>query len=241
MKKLALAFMVTGSAAVMAQAQYDEGYFTVHSKTVYEVTTINTKEQLKVVSKQKFNPPQGVPEGGSAPVGASFGKVINMGKDLVALGEDVYRLVSKGKPSNKLDYAPISIVPKVEGKAIDIFETEGWSFAPLKRTYGVSYTNLYGMTVVDFRYTVLFSYGGHYNGKGAYITAAQVIPESVSTLFGYDFTATMKLGGIQNHGTKDDPIAGATLLLEHTVSTIIKAGVETDTFHITGTGNYKKI
>lgn len=167
------------------------------------------------------------------------GKVITMGKDLVALGESVYQLVIKGKPTNTTKYAPISVIPKVGTEPVDIFETENWKM-PVKKTFEVTYTNIYGIKVIKFRYSVIFSYGGTYNGKGAYLTAAQVIPEYADTMFGFDFTATMKLGGIQNQGKRDNPIAGATLLMEYSAQSVMKVITRVDTFFITGRGGFKK-
>ena len=165
-------------------------------------------------------------------------KVISAGRDLVALGEDVYRLVVKGKPTNNTKYAPISVVPKENGEPVDIMATENWSM-PVKRTFQVVYKNLYGIKVVVFRYSVLYSYAGSYNDKGAYLTSVQIIPEFVRTLFGYDFTATMKLGGIQNSGTRKNPVAGATLLIEYTVNTILEAMTTVGTVYVTGRGGFK--
>ena len=167
------------------------------------------------------------------------GRVISIARDLVALGEDIYRLVIKGKPSNMTSYAPISVVPRVNGEIVDILDTERWS-APVKRTFQIVYKNLYNTEVVVFRYSVLYSYNGSYNGKGAYLAAVQIIPESVKTLFGFDFTATMKLGGIVNQGTKADPIAAATLLMEYTVSSIMNAYNKVDTYFVTGRGGFKR-
>ncbi len=53
-------------------------------------------------------------------------------------------------------------------------------------------------------------------------------------------TATMKLGGIQNQGTKAAPIAAATLLMEYTVSSIMVAQNQVDSFFVTGLGQFKK-
>jgi hypothetical protein len=167
------------------------------------------------------------------------GKIIGMGKDLVALGESVYSLVQHGKPTNVTKYAPISVIPKIGTEPVDIFETESWSM-PVKRTFVVNFINVYRIKVVKFRYSVLFSYGGTYNGKGAYLTAAQIIPESVDTLFGFDFTATMKLGGVQNQGKRTNPIAGATLLMEYSANSVMKAITRVDTFFITGKGGFKR-
>jgi hypothetical protein len=165
------------------------------------------------------------------------GKVISMAKDLVALGEDVYKLVIKGKPSNTTNYAPISVIPKENGQPVDIMSTEFWNL-PETRTFEVVYENLYGIDVVTFRYSVIFAYGGSYEGKGAYLTAVQIVPEYVRTLFGFDFTATMKLGGIQNNGSRQDPVAGATLLLESTVSSVMTANTSVHAFFVTGKGKF---
>lgn len=167
------------------------------------------------------------------------GRVISIARDLVALGEDIYRLVIKGKPSNTTSYAPISVVPRVNGEIVDILDTDRWT-APVKRTFKVVYKNTYGVEVVQFTYSVLYSYNGSYDGKGAYLTSVQIIPERVRTLFGFDFTATMKLGGIVNQGTRANPIAGATLLMEYTVSSLVVAHNQTETFFINGRGSFRK-
>ncbi len=82
--------------------------------------------------------------------------------------------------------------------------------------------------------------GGKYNGVGAYITSAQIIPDYVNVLWGFDFTATMKLGGIQNGGKRTNPVAQATLLLEHSVSNILKATSKVNAYVIDGNGGFSK-
>lgn len=168
----------------------------------------------------------------------NVGRVIAIGKDLVALGESVYQLVLKGKPVVKTTYAPISVIPRVNGQPADIFETEGWT-EPQKRTYQIKYNNLYGVTVIHFMFSVIYSYNGSLNGKGAYLTALQIVPEYVKSLWGWDFTATMKLGGLQNMGTKADPIAGATIMIEYTASSLLENIQRTNSFFINGKGKLK--
>ena len=72
-------------------------------------------------------------------------------------------------------------------------------------------------------------------------THAQIVPDSVETLWGYTFTATMSLNGIQNHGTKENPIAGAVLAMQYSVETVVKASLTTDMYHITGKGSLKSL
>jgi hypothetical protein len=221
-------------------------YLTVDKVTIsqIQVDDLNQEVSQKIFEKQidPEDPLQvpGVPAQPGEGKVEKIGKVISVGRELVALGEDIYKLVVKGKPVNKTNYAPISVIPKTADGYADILDTEGWRL-PTKTTYEITYRNLYGMDVVTFRYSIIFAYGGSYNGKGAYLTSAQIVPVSVNTLFGYSFSATMKLGGIQNHGTKDSPVAGAILAMEHTVETIMQASLQTSSYHITGRGGFKEL
>ena len=241
-----LLFALTGivsSVSANTFVETDEAYLSIKSMEVREIYSdpLGVNKYEVISHKELGIVPQGLPNssGGVDPL-EKTGRVISVARDLVALGEDIYRLVIKGKPSNTTSYAPISVIPRINGQPVDILDTETWNM-PVKKTYEVVYENLYGMDVVTYRYSVIYSYGGSYDGKGAYLTAVQIIPEKVRTLFGYDFTATMKLGGLQNQGTKANPIAAATILMEYTVSTVLVANNEVDSFFITGRGGFKKL
>lgn len=234
--KLVLAFVALTLGAAARAQQNDPDYYTISSQTVQEVEVSPMGFELtKESDDNKLANWGGIPD----PIG-DVGRVIYIARDLVALGEDVYRLIDKGRPHNVTDYAPISVVPRINGRPADVFETEGWKM-PVKRTFAIKFYNTYRNVVVDFRYSVMYSYGGHFNGAGAYLTAVQIVPEYVKTLFGFDFTATMKLGGVQNLGTRNNPVAGATLLMEYTVSNILKAINRVDSYFVTGQGGFKKL
>jgi len=241
--KWGLALVVWGVriAHAMPFNPQDKEYLTIAHVSVSEISVDNLNhEKIKTLYQQGVDP-IGLPN----PSGIitdridQVGRIITVARDIVALGEDIYKLVLHGKPSNTTTYIPISVIPMINKVPVDILDTEKWVI-PVKRTYQIAYKNKLRMEVVKFRYSVIYSYGGSYMGKGAYLTAAQIVPDIVNTMFGFDFTATMKLGGIQNMGTKDSPIAAATLLMEHTVSNILQAHNEVDIFHITGTGGFKK-
>lgn len=241
--KLALFFVLASSSVAKALpdidaktlSSKDKKYFTVGRVVVQEITSEVSDQSLRQLD-QTLNTGAPIPQ--ANPIDQA-GKVIQVARDLVALGEDIYRLVVKGKPTNTTKYAPISVVPKINNEPVDLMETENWQL-PVKRTFKASWHNLYGVEVVALTYSVFYSFGGSYDGRGRYLTAVQIIPEHVKTLWGYDFTATMKLGGIQNNGTRANPVAAATILLEYTVSTILKAENRVDTFHVTGAGGFKK-
>jgi hypothetical protein len=235
----ALALVILGAGSVEAKIlSSQDKYLTTKTITVHEIRTDvfnqETKELVSEKSASLLN------ETGQVDQLDNVGKVISTARDLVALGEQIYNLVIKGKPSNTTSYAPISVIPKINGAPVDILDVEGFTM-PSTRTYEIKYTNLFGMDTVVFRYTVMFSHHGSYDGKGAYITGAQIVPVTASTMFGYDFRASMKLGGLQNGGTKVNPVAAATLLLEYEVKTVLKADLSVDSFFITGKGGFKNL
>lgn len=227
----------------IAHAQVSESqnaFFSISNMTVSEISTDAIGNEISEKLNQREIIPRGLPsEYGLLDPTDGPGEVIKTTRDLVALGESVYTLVIKGKPTNTVSYSPISVIPKIGDAPADILDTENWS-SPVKKTFEIVYTNYFKMKVLVFRYSVVYSAKGSYEGVGAYLTAVQVIPQYVKTLFGFDFSASMKLGGIQNQGTKANPIAGATILLEHTLSSVLISTNQVDTFFITGLGQFYK-
>lgn len=168
------------------------------------------------------------------------GKVIQAARDMVALGEAIYELVKKGRPTNITEYAPISVVPRdPETKEhVDPFELEGFSI-PVEKNFTAKIKNGAGKEVVSFTYRVIYSYGGSFNGTGKYLTGVNIIPGSVKTSYGWDFNASMKLSGIMNHGSKLDPVAGVMITVKYQMNSWSNAFERNDTMHITGRGELK--
>ena len=186
----------------------------------------------------------GAGSGGSIPSAGGFsfdqvGQVIAVAKDIVALGESVYTLVQHGKPSNTTDFTPISIVPKdpISKEIVSPFDMENCSF-PVEKKFATT-MKTGGAEVVRFEYMVIYTYGCSYNGAGKYIQNAIVQPVTVRTSYGWDFSATMKLSGIMNHGTKADPVVGAMLTIKYSMNSWRTAFERNDTVHITGKGELK--
>jgi len=168
------------------------------------------------------------------------GKVIQLARDMVALGEAVYELVKKGRPTNVTEYAPISVVPRdpVSKEYVDPFELEGFSM-PVEKNFVAKVKNGHGKEVVSFSYKVMYSYGGSLNGTGKYLTNVIIVPGEIRTTYGWDFNASMKLSGIMNHGTKADPIAGIMVTMKYQMNSWSAAFERNDTIHITGAGEVK--
>lgn len=238
LKALLVTTCLLGSASALASLSVEErDFFTISKVETKEITVdVFNQEVSKTLSVDnyynEFNNPVD-------PIDRA-GKVISVARDLVALGEDIYKLIDKGRPHITTKYDPVSVVPRVDGQPVDPMETENWSRYPRVKGYQITYRNLYNIAVVTFRFKVMWGYGGSYNGKGAYISGAQIVPEA-DVLWGFDFNATMKVGGVQNIGTRANPVASATLLIEHNVSNILRSTTQVSTIVIDGKGKMRKL
>lgn len=167
------------------------------------------------------------------------GKVVSAARDMVALGEAVYELIKKGKPTNVTEYAPVSVVPRdpTTKEYADPFDLENFSI-PVQKKY-VTVIKSSGVEVVRFAYTVIYSYGGSFQEKGKYLTGVLIVPSSVKTRFGWDVNASMKVSGIMNHGSKAAPVAGVMVTVKYQMNSWSASFEQNDTFHITGNGELR--
>ncbi len=246
--KVALASVVLSlSASVWAETQDLNKYLTLHSVAV-TVETETESGSTKSMMEEELNDNSvldlavGVPDTeGRFNEKANIGQVIAVANQVIALGEKIYEIVKKGQPVLNVSTAPISVLPKnADGSPVDIFQTSNWSM-PLTRKVKLEYKNLYGSKVVTFDYTVMFVHSGKYNGKGAYLTAVQIVPTNVTVSWGYEFDATMKLVGLQNHGSVDSPVAGAIVQMSYKAKTVLRTIDSTDQYHVTGRGQLTQL
>lgn len=227
--------LLLNATHLMAFTQAERDFYTIVSIELKEITTDDLNQNVeRMVYSKMLDMDQDIPD----PI-ENAGRVISVSRDLVALGEDLYNIINHGKPNITTKYEPVSVIPKENGQPVELMELEGWQL-PTKRTFALSYKNKFRVKVVEFKFHVMWSYGGSYNGKGAYITGAQIIP-AANVKWGFDFTATMKLGGIQNGGKRDNPLAVATLILEYTISNVLNARSQSHIFVIDGKGNFKRL
>lgn len=210
-----------------------------------EKFTVETVEVKTFSSELKGFEVGGAGGGGVADASGGFsmgqvGEVISIAKDIVALGEQIYTLVQKGKPSNTTDFAPISIVPRdpVTKEIADPFDMENCSM-PVQKKFVTTIKSATGGEGVRFEYMVIYSYGCSYNGKGKYIQTAMVQPYSVKSSYGWDFNATMKLTGLMNHGSKAQPVVGAMITIKYSMNSWHTAFERNDTIHISANGELK--
>lgn len=227
--------------SLSAFAQYAQDYYQIKSVVLssegHELKEIQLNADAEIYGVNPLMDAHGLPQDGYfVEKSGGVGEVIAVANQIIALGEKIYKIIEKGKPVLQTAYAPISVIPKAkDGSPVDMFQTSNWS-RPVTRSYEISYKNGFNMSVVKFKFTLIFSYGGKYLDKGKYITAAQIVPSDVEVAWGYSVSATMNLDSIMNHGSIVDPLAGANLRLNYKIDTVVKAEERNILFYIGGDG-----
>ena len=151
---------------------------------------------------------------------------------LVKVGKEVWTLIEKNKPVVNVNMDSIAVVPA------DILcwkWLEGWK-NPVAKAYRVSFKNLYGITVIDFQYKLIYLYGGGYRGAGKYLARVAIVPEHLDVAWGYKFNASVAVPAILNYGTVVDPVAGAQIELKYSIDTILKHHSSAVNFLVKGNG-----
>ena len=233
---------------VAAQTVYDTAFQTIGSVELVELTEDN-KGNLKEIPVMKQNLLKSKGQNAAKPEVkteektesqelplSEFDDVIMKTEKMIALGEKLYAIVKKGEPVVSLDSTPVSVLPVDEkGGFFQAFDLESWK-APKTQKYRVVFKNLYGISTVSFEFMLIFSYGGSLNGKGSYITAAQIKPTYLNVLWGYTFDANFHVQSITNQGSKDSPVAAAVLMMDFRVKTVLQETISNKTFHVNGLG-----
>lgn len=235
MKSLFLSItLVATTFTASASVNYADQYHTIKTIELKEVVEDGSFKVLSTV--EVADELTSFVEKAADPRLATIGEVIKITKDLIALGEQIYKIVEAGKPVVNMSSAPISVLPKDQkGQAVEAFNLTKWK-APKVKKFIVEAKNYLGMTPVSFEFMVIFSYGGKYNGKGAFINGAQIIPTKADVAWGYELDAAFTVQQITNQGTSDAPIAAAVLSMKYNISTILKDSTENSLFFINGNG-----
>lgn len=168
--------------------------------------------------------------------------------DEVSEGDiDIDKIINYAKMAWKFvkDNKPVVNVKRDRANALpagvsNAFDLTNWS-TPVYKTYRVSFENLFGMSVVDFKFRAAYTYGGRYNGVGRYLTNVTIVPSTVEVAWGYTFNADVVVTSTVNIGTKSAPIAGMEYEIRYSVDTVMKHFDETVNFFAAGDGRFQKL
>ncbi len=154
--------------------------------------------------------------------------------DVINIGAKLWSIVEAGQPVSSFDAQYAHALPR----GVEWTSLANWQ-EPMVRTFHVQYQNLYGMTVVDFTYSVVANAGGQYNNRGAYIANATVIANQLSVMWGFEFKADAEIPVVMNMATEDAPVAGMQVKVGWSVESVISSEKHTELYFLNGLGEMK--
>jgi len=153
--------------------------------------------------------------------------------ELINIGQQIWQIVKDGEPTLDFTTKSASAIP---AGAVCPFNMAGWSM-PLSKTYKLAYKNGFGMEVITFHYKVIFSYGGNFDGRGAYLANVSIHPSNIAVMWGFSFDATVNINNVLNTGTMEDPVAGMEVVLEWNVKNVVNKFKSRKIYYVDGRGN----
>ncbi len=185
---------------------------------------------------EKFSAPDDLEDG------ADFGQTMTttpLLEDITNIGSKFWTIIEANHPVADVRTQYATALPK---GAIRWTDMTDWQ-PPRATTYELSARNIYGIQVLKIRYKVLRTFGGHYHGKGQYLTAVAVDPTFIDVAWGYSCTleASVPESSVVNVGTSENPIAGMTATLTWRVKTVVRASQGKGMYFLDGSGALSEV
>ncbi len=157
--------------------------------------------------------------------------------DIINLGQKIWTIIEKNQPVVNLKIQKAEALPAGVSAWTDL---ECWQ-VPESRLFQVTYKNLYGMSVVDLKLRVNYTYGGRVNGVGRYLSQVTVLPAQLDVAWGFKLDANVSVVNVTNAGTRGNPVAGIQMDVNWVIRTPIKYSESTESFYVRGDGLYKQM
>lgn len=202
-------------------------WYTINPDSV-RITLLETREEEGInYVKMQEAPPKDL-----AGVLVSIEKIVN-------IASKIWDIVKDNAPVVNIETKYATAYPEGITSATQL---AGWS-RPKTYVYGFYAENLYGVTTIDVKYRVSYTYNGNYKGVGKFLTAVAVIPEKAQVSWGYRFhmSAFVPDSTVANIGSHTDPVAALQMKLNWTMATPLKQVDGTSVYYIEGNGYYQEI
>ncbi|MCO4793907.1 MAG: hypothetical protein KC493_09350 [Bacteriovoracaceae bacterium] len=219
-------FLICVSANASEEKSLEEMYYTVEKIKITEISS-NDKDRIEDeidIDATTIEDKEEVDDG----------LITMVGDGMLAYGRRIWNIVTAGAPTSTSSHVtPVSVIPDVNGTATAMYQMENWSI-PKMRKFKVEYKNLMGISVVSFTYGVTYQAGGSFKGKGKYLTGINIDASNISVLWGFGFNATSSLVAISNMGSKENPVAAATMKINYELTSPFRNIKNSKSFHIVG-------
>ena len=220
--------LLAAASAGAAETNRESGYFRIATDE-----TIELPSTAIGITQPQFD--QNLIE---APRGADPLDEANVILDkLITLGQKIYKIVEAGKPVYNASFNRTDMVPQ---GITEWQQLSNWQ-VPQSRRYQRTIRNLYGYPVIQLRYRIEYTAGGQYNGRGLYLQNVTILPEEVYVAWGYKLDVQVSIPSVTNAGTTENPVAGAQLLIDSKVSTVMNTLQQTESYYVRGDGLFKSL
>lgn len=217
----------------VARATESQSYFQIAQVTVKEVPTDLTNEVYAVKALMRTCERSNTAGDVHPSIFLHSGLTDLFGwGDIINLGLKLWSIVQEGEPVANVQTSYATALPRGVSCWMDM---ENWR-APEIKTFQVQYYNLLGMNVVDFTYSLVAVSGGQYQGRGAYIAHATVVPVHLSVLWGFGVDASATVHVVFNTGTQTDPVAAMQVQVGWSVKSIFTSEQRTAMYYLNGQG-----
>lgn len=231
---LAAVFLSSGVQAAVTTAPP-----ALASASMEQYLTITGKPRVEVIEEQaapaEYHALVSLPNAGDGiNIGDSLNEANLVLDQIINLGKKIWDVIAANKPVVNFQTDSANALPQ---GATGWENLQGWQ-VPASRLYHYTYENAFGMDVVDFKFRVLYSFGGNVSGKGHYLANVTVVPADLSVAWGYSFNAQATVPSVLNAGTSVDPVGAVQMLVSWKIDTIIKHEQTTESFDVRGDGKF---
>lgn len=120
---------------------------------------------------------------------------------------------------------------------VSAFELEKWVSPPASHSFEVVISNQLKQRVLHFTYSLQYTYGGSFNGRGRYLDRLTIVPTRVFVAWAFVFNASVQINSVYNTGTHEDPIGAAQIEVHYRLKGL-NTVESTESFFVTGDGQF---
>ncbi len=124
---------------------------------------------------------------------------------LINIGQKIWSIIKAGQAVVNINIGPSANALPKDVKCWD--ELENWKIPNVFRNV-VKIENIYGYTLSEFQFDLIYTHGGTFNGTGKYLTHVQIFPSNVYAFWMQELNASVEIASLVNMGTTANPIAG---------------------------------
>ncbi len=158
--------------------------------------------------------------------------------DIISIGRQIWDFIVENSAVANYEEITLSALPADIQNPRDL---SNWK-RPHTITETVSFKNLFNVEVVRMKYKVIYTPGGQFRGRGAYLANVSIHPVETHVSWGFRLDAQVKIASPVNVGTEENPVAGLQVLVNWKVKPSAGSAKQgRNVYFVEGDGKWEKI